>query len=133
MEVNAFTLAQLMYYGRLGKTKDYVVFKEVYHQDMSTKFVDTFHSIFETHGYIQMLLNGSRLGFYEPIRRTVNSVLGFTPTDQIAYTSVIAGAASGVVGGKNLRVLRRPDAKGSIASLGNPMYLIKARMQVKLS
>jgi solute carrier family 25 protein 34/35 len=47
-----------------------------------------------------MLLNGSRLGFYEPIRKTVNSVLGFTPTDQIAYTSVMAGAASGVVGGE---------------------------------
>jgi len=100
MEVNAFTLAQLMYYGRLGKTKDYVAFKEVYHRDMSTKFVDTSRSIFETHGHIQMLLNGSRLGFYEPIRRTVNSVLGFTPTDQIAYTSVMAGAASGVVGGE---------------------------------
>ncbi|KIM32446.1 hypothetical protein M408DRAFT_20740 [Serendipita vermifera MAFF 305830] len=65
-------------------------------------------------GYVyQTLLNGSRLGFYEPIRRTLNKVFGFTPTDQIAYTSVMAGAASGVVG----------------ACLGNPMFLIKARMQ----
>jgi hypothetical protein len=52
VEVNAFTLAQLMYYGRLGKTKDYVVFKEVYHRGMSTRFVDTSQSIFETHGHI---------------------------------------------------------------------------------
>lgn len=65
-------------------------------------------------GYVyQILLNGSRLGFYEPIRTTVNSILGFKPKEQIVGTSVLAGAASGVVG----------------ASLGNPLFLIKARMQ----
>ncbi|KAF8140542.1 mitochondrial carrier [Boletus edulis] len=61
----------------------------------------------------QILLNGSRLGFYEPIRRAINRVIGRPVTDQIPLTSIAAGAASGVVG----------------AALGNPLFLIKARMQ----
>ncbi|KDQ63237.1 hypothetical protein JAAARDRAFT_29258 [Jaapia argillacea MUCL 33604] len=61
----------------------------------------------------QILLNGSRLGFYEPFRRTLNSFIGRSPTDQLPATSIIAGAASGAVG----------------ASFGNPLFLIKARMQ----
>ncbi|KZT30777.1 mitochondrial carrier [Neolentinus lepideus HHB14362 ss-1] len=61
----------------------------------------------------QILLNGSRLGFYEPFRHTINRVIGRSPTEQIPITSVVAGAASGAVG----------------ASLGNPLFLIKARMQ----
>ncbi|KAJ3488337.1 hypothetical protein NLI96_g2918 [Meripilus lineatus] len=61
----------------------------------------------------QILLNGSRLGFYEPFRRSVNRFFGFAPTDQIPITSIAAGAASGAVGG----------------ILGNPLFLIKARMQ----
>ncbi|KAI9512876.1 oxaloacetate carrier [Russula earlei] len=61
----------------------------------------------------QILLNGSRLGFYEPIRRTTNQLFGLTPNEQNPVTSVFAGAASGVVG----------------AILGNPLFLIKARMQ----
>ncbi|THH21218.1 hypothetical protein EW146_g283 [Bondarzewia mesenterica] len=61
----------------------------------------------------QILLNGSRLGFYEPFRHALNRVVGLSPSDQLPVTSVIAGAASGAVG----------------ASLGNPLFLIKARMQ----
>jgi len=61
----------------------------------------------------QILLNGSRLGFYEPFRRTINRVIGRPVTDQIPLTSIAAGAASGAVG----------------AAIGNPLFLIKARMQ----
>jgi len=61
----------------------------------------------------QMLLNGSRLGFYEPFRHTLNRFVGLAPTDQVPITSLIAGAISGGVG----------------ACLGNPLFLIKARMQ----
>ncbi|PBL00630.1 mitochondrial carrier [Armillaria gallica] len=61
----------------------------------------------------QILLNGSRLGFYEPFRHAINDFIGRAPNEQIPITSVIAGATSGAVG----------------ASLGNPLFLIKARMQ----
>ncbi|CEL56797.1 Mitochondrial oxaloacetate transport protein OS=Saccharomyces cerevisiae (strain ATCC 204508 / S288c) GN=OAC1 PE=1 SV=1 [Rhizoctonia solani AG-1 IB] len=61
----------------------------------------------------QILLNGSRLGFYEPFRRSFNSVIGRQGTEQVFATSIAAGAASGLVG----------------ACLGNPLFLIKARMQ----
>ncbi|KAJ3731997.1 mitochondrial carrier domain-containing protein [Lentinula guzmanii] len=61
----------------------------------------------------QILLNGSRLGFYEPFRREINELVGQSPEEQIPFTSVLAGASSGAVG----------------ASLGNPLFLIKARMQ----
>jgi len=61
----------------------------------------------------QILLNGSRLGFYEPIRKATNRFVGLSATEQSPVTSVFAGVASGVVG----------------AILGNPLFLIKARMQ----
>ncbi|KAF8921953.1 oxaloacetate carrier [Mucidula mucida] len=61
----------------------------------------------------QILLNGSRLGFYEPFRKNINEFIGRGPAEQIPFTSVLAGATSGAVG----------------ASLGNPLFLIKARMQ----
>ncbi|KAG7099663.1 hypothetical protein E1B28_001488 [Marasmius oreades] len=61
----------------------------------------------------QILLNGSRLGFYEPFRRNINLIFGRPVEEQIPFTSVLAGATSGAVG----------------ASLGNPLFLIKARMQ----
>ncbi|OBZ79961.1 Mitochondrial oxaloacetate transport protein [Grifola frondosa] len=61
----------------------------------------------------QILLNGSRLGFYEPIRQQTNRLFGFDPTQQIPVTSVLSGAASGTIG----------------ACFGNPLFLIKARMQ----
>ncbi|KIY74043.1 mitochondrial carrier [Cylindrobasidium torrendii FP15055 ss-10] len=61
----------------------------------------------------QILLNGSRLGFYEPLRQTFNELIGKDGASQVPITSVLAGAVSGAVG----------------ASLGNPLFLIKARMQ----
>ncbi|KAJ6575422.1 oxaloacetate carrier [Mycena capillaripes] len=61
----------------------------------------------------QILLNGSRLGFYEPFRQNINKFIGRRPDEQLPVTAVIAGATSGAVG----------------ASLGNPLFLIKARMQ----
>ncbi|KAJ7751185.1 mitochondrial carrier domain-containing protein [Mycena maculata] len=61
----------------------------------------------------QMLLNGARLGFYEPFRRGINKFVGRRPDEQLPATAIIAGATSGAVG----------------ASLGNPLFLIKARMQ----
>ncbi|KAG1834398.1 mitochondrial carrier [Suillus variegatus] len=45
--------------------------------------------------------------------RTINRSIGRSITDQIPFTSVVAGAASGIIG----------------ASFGNPLFLIKARMQ----
>ncbi|KAH9484906.1 Mitochondrial oxaloacetate transport protein [Psilocybe cubensis] len=61
----------------------------------------------------QILVNGARLGFYEPFRQTTNSFIGLSPTEQNTATSVLAGATSGAVG----------------AALGNPLFLIKSRMQ----
>ncbi|KAJ7878594.1 mitochondrial carrier domain-containing protein, partial [Mycena leptocephala] len=60
-----------------------------------------------------ILLNGSRLGFYEPFRRNINKFIGRRPDEQLGATAVVAGATSGAVG----------------AALGNPLFLIKARMQ----
>lgn len=48
---------------------------------------------------LQTLLNGSRLGFYEGIRTNVNKIFGFSPSQQVMPTSVLAGAASGAIGG----------------------------------
>ncbi|KAJ3781477.1 mitochondrial carrier domain-containing protein [Lentinula aff. detonsa] len=47
----------------------------------------------------QILLNGSRLGFYEPFRRGINGLVGRSAEEQIPITSVLAGASSGAVGG----------------------------------
>ncbi|KAL8276933.1 hypothetical protein RQP46_010661 [Phenoliferia psychrophenolica] len=61
----------------------------------------------------QVALNGSRLGFFEPIRRQINTAAGYGADETRAWTSLSAGAASGVVG----------------AIFGNPLFLVKARMQ----
>ena len=61
----------------------------------------------------QIFLNGSRLGLYEPFRRTGNSLTGRTGEEQFMPINIASGAASGVVG----------------AVLGNPLFLIKARIQ----
>jgi solute carrier family 25 protein 34/35 len=50
------------------------------------------------YGY-QILLNGSRLGFYEPMRRLLNRVAGLDPNRVYAFTAVTAGAATGCIGG----------------------------------
>lgn len=64
----------------------------------------------------QIALNGSRLGFYEPIRGILNNV--FYPNVeshkvQHIGINVAAGATSGVVG----------------AFIGSPLFLVKTRMQ----
>ncbi|KAA1106170.1 Mitochondrial oxaloacetate carrier protein [Puccinia graminis f. sp. tritici] len=61
----------------------------------------------------QFALNGSRLGFYEPLRRSIGSLSGQDPSRVQLWSSVSAGALSGVIG----------------AILGNPLFLVKARMQ----
>ncbi|TIB62326.1 hypothetical protein E3P77_03857 [Wallemia ichthyophaga] len=61
----------------------------------------------------QVALNGCRLGFYEPVRRQLNSLTGIPADKNVTTTSVGAGIVSGMMG----------------AASGNPFYLIKARMQ----
>ena len=64
------------------------------------------------YGY-QILLNGSRLGFYDPIRRTLNRAIGRDPNTVLASTALLAGALTGCIG----------------AGLGSPLFLVKARIQ----
>ncbi|KAJ5177827.1 uncharacterized protein N7500_000526 [Penicillium coprophilum] len=61
----------------------------------------------------QVLLNGCRLGFYEPIRTTLTTALYNDPKVQSLAANVIAGAASGVLG----------------AAAGSPFFLVKTRLQ----
>lgn len=70
-----------------------------------------------------MLLNGCRLGFYEPIRTHANSLVltrSFSNSHDPASTSlqnlpinIFAGASSGIIG----------------AMLGSPFFLVKTRLQ----
>lgn len=39
------------------------------------------------------------LGFYEPIRQASNDLFGLDPSVQMPVTSLLAGAASGAIGG----------------------------------
>lgn len=50
------------------------------------------------YGY-QVLLNGSRLGFYEPVRHTLNKAAGYDPEKPVFWTSITAGAVTGCIGG----------------------------------
>lgn len=64
----------------------------------------------------QICLNGSRLGFYEPLRGFLNK--SFYPDEephkiQNASINVVSGAASGIIG----------------AVLGSPLFLVKTRLQ----
>ncbi|KAI1000927.1 Mitochondrial oxaloacetate transport protein [Podosphaera aphanis] len=61
----------------------------------------------------QMVLNGCRLGFYEPVRQTLTMALGSDPQTQNMGVNVISGATSGILG----------------AALGSPFFLIKTRLQ----
>ncbi|KAI0669099.1 oxaloacetate carrier [Trametes maxima] len=63
--------------------------------------------------FYQVLLNGSRLGFYEPSRRALNKLLGYSSTQQSTLTSMSAGSISTILG----------------SCLGNPLFLVKTRMQ----
>ncbi|EPS32492.1 hypothetical protein PDE_07452 [Penicillium oxalicum 114-2] len=61
----------------------------------------------------QILLNGCRLGFYEPLRSTVTNAIYSDPNVQSLGVNVFAGAASGVIG----------------AAAGSPFFLVKTRLQ----
>lgn len=61
----------------------------------------------------QMMMNGSRLGFYEPARRVVNRALGRDAKDSNYLIGMGVGAGTGALG----------------ALMGSPFYLIKVRMQ----
>lgn len=63
----------------------------------------------------QMILNGCRLGFYEPLRSKLNSTFISNPTaaTQNIPINMLAGAASGCLG----------------AATGSPFFLVKTRLQ----
>ncbi|RQM06275.1 hypothetical protein DH86_00001080 [Scytalidium sp. 3C] len=61
----------------------------------------------------QILLNGCRLGFYEPIRYTLTSAVFEDPKTQSLAINVFAGASSGILG----------------AAAGSPFFLVKTRLQ----
>ncbi|KAK5988812.1 Mitochondrial oxaloacetate transport protein [Cladobotryum mycophilum] len=61
----------------------------------------------------QVLLNGSRLGFYEPMRKTLASFLLKNENAQNLGINVFCGAASGIIG----------------AAAGSPFFLVKTRLQ----
>jgi hypothetical protein len=54
----------------------------------------------------QLILN---TGFYEPFRRQLNHLSGWSPAETIPITSLIAGALSGAVGGELLSSSYLPD------------------------
>ena len=61
----------------------------------------------------QILLNGCRLGFYEPIRRDTTKFIFKDASVQSLGVNVFAGASSGILG----------------AMAGSPFFLIKTRLQ----
>jgi solute carrier family 25 protein 34/35 len=60
-----------------------------------------------------MTLNGCRLGFYEPLRKTLTNVVYSDPAVQSFGINLFAGASSGVLG----------------AAAGSPFFLVKTRLQ----
>ncbi|KAL0639568.1 Mitochondrial oxaloacetate carrier protein [Maublancomyces gigas] len=60
----------------------------------------------------QTMLNGCRLGFYEPIRTTVTTLV-HNDNRQSLLINVFSGASSGVLG----------------AAVGSPFFLVKTRLQ----
>ncbi|KAF2432452.1 mitochondrial carrier [Tothia fuscella] len=61
----------------------------------------------------QLMLNGCRLGFYEPIRTTVTKAIYKDPTYQSFGVNIFTGASSGILG----------------AVAGSPFFLVKTRLQ----
>ncbi|PUU78994.1 mitochondrial carrier domain-containing protein [Tuber borchii] len=61
----------------------------------------------------QTMLNGCRLGFYEPIRSSATSLIYNDPHYQSVGVNVFAGASSGILG----------------AMVGSPFFLVKTRLQ----
>lgn len=61
----------------------------------------------------QMILNGCRLGFYEPIRTRLTSGVYGDATKQSLGINIFSGATSGIMG----------------AAAGSPFFLVKTRLQ----
>ncbi|EEA26240.1 Mitochondrial oxaloacetate carrier protein [Talaromyces marneffei ATCC 18224] len=61
----------------------------------------------------QVLLNGCRLGFYEPIRTGLTKAIYGDPSVQSLGVNVFSGASSGILG----------------AAAGSPFFLVKTRLQ----
>jgi len=60
-----------------------------------------------------MTLNGCRLGFYEPLRKSVTSLVYKSDTVQSLPINIFCGASSGIIG----------------AAAGSPFFLVKTRLQ----
>ena len=63
--------------------------------------------------FYQILLNGCRLGFYEPLRKGLTQTVFRDHKVQSLGVNVLSGAASGVLG----------------AAAGSPFFLVKTRLQ----
>ena len=61
----------------------------------------------------QMILNGCRLGFYEPLRNGVTTTIFKDSNVQSLGVNIFSGAASGILG----------------AAAGSPFFLVKTRLQ----
>lgn len=61
----------------------------------------------------QVLLNGCRLGFYEPLRKATTTAIFKDPNVQSLGINIFSGAASGILG----------------AAAGSPFFLVKTRLQ----
>ena len=61
----------------------------------------------------QMILNGCRLGFYEPLRQNITQAIFHDSSVQSLGINVFSGAASGILG----------------AAAGSPFFLVKTRLQ----
>ncbi|CAK7223285.1 Mitochondrial oxaloacetate carrier protein [Sporothrix bragantina] len=61
----------------------------------------------------QVLLNGCRLGFYEPMRQSITGVLYGNNAVQSLPINMFCGAGSGIIG----------------AAAGSPFFLVKTRLQ----
>ena len=61
----------------------------------------------------QVLLNGCRLGFYEPMRSTLSGVIFKNEKEQSLGINMFCGAGSGIIG----------------AAAGSPFFLVKTRLQ----
>ncbi|KAF9884603.1 Mitochondrial oxaloacetate carrier protein [Aspergillus nanangensis] len=61
----------------------------------------------------QILLNGCRLGFYEPIRKGLTTTVYDDPSVQSLGINVFSGATSGIIG----------------AACASPFFLVKTRLQ----
>ena len=60
-----------------------------------------------------MVLNGCRLGFYEPLRKTLTTAIFKDPNVQSLGVNIFSGATSGMLG----------------AAAGSPFFLVKTRLQ----